>query len=226
MLPGGRLEVSDQLAIDLIRVAFQLEHVDPKFVSGGPGWLQHDRYDVIGLTGADGLVDATPAEISRQSRALLKALLIERFKLRTRMQPAKLDVMVLKRANTKALPARSPHDECDEPETALPAAAAELTDPPCALHLDAGELDVRGASMGTFAELLARLIAIPVVDESGLSGKYDLQLQWNGPVRTRDGGPTPFLNNVLRVEGLELRRAKRPFDALVIESAEKPDEDR
>ena len=29
MLPGGRLEVTDQLAIDLIRVAFQLEHVDP-----------------------------------------------------------------------------------------------------------------------------------------------------------------------------------------------------
>jgi uncharacterized protein (TIGR03435 family) len=226
MLPGGRLEVTDQLAIDLIRVAFQLEHVDPKFVSGGPGWLQHDRYDVIGLTGADGLVDATVAEISHESRSLLKALLIERFKLRTRMQPMKLQVMVLERADTQALPTRSPHEDCDDPATALPTAASELREPPCALRLDAGELDVRGASMGTFAELLAHLLAVPVVDESGLSGKYDLRLQWNGPVRSRDGSPTPFVNNVLRGEGLELRRAKRPIDALVIESAEKPDEDR
>ena len=227
MLPGGRLEVSDQLAIDLIRVAFQLEHVDPKFVTGGPGWLQHDRYDVIGLTGVDGLVDATAAQITRESRALLKALLIERFKLRTRTEPVKLPVMVLKRAGgPQVLPTRSPRDECNEPETALPAAASELTDPPCALHLDAREIDTRGVTMGTFAELLARLLATPVVDESGLTGTFDIRLQWNGPARDRDGLPTVSVKNALRAQGFELRRVKRPIDALVIEAAEKPDEDR
>jgi len=65
-----------------------------------------------------------------------------------------------------------------------------------------------------------------VVDESGLTGKFDMRLQWNGPVRDRDGLPTVSLKNALRDQGFELRRAKRPIDALVIESAEKPDEDR
>src|SRR5687767_4316077 len=46
MFPGGRLELTNQLGFDLVRVAYSLEALDATYLSGGPGWLRGERYDV------------------------------------------------------------------------------------------------------------------------------------------------------------------------------------
>ena len=81
-------------------------------------------------------------------------------------------------------------------------------------------------TMGTLSEVLGKALATPVVDDSGLSETFDLTLKWNGPARGFDGSPNPQLVKALRAQGLDLGRAKRPIDALVIANAEKPEEDR
>jgi uncharacterized protein (TIGR03435 family) len=67
---GGRYEVRKGTMLDLIRVAYG---VDSYKVLGGPGWLETDRFDVT----ARAPVDTTPEAL----KEMLKALLVDRFKL-------------------------------------------------------------------------------------------------------------------------------------------------
>ena len=62
----------------------------------------------------------------------------------------------------------------------------------------------RNATMGNFVSLLQRAILDrPVVDKTGLSGRYDFDLQW-APDETK------------------LVATRGPVDALVVDQAERP----
>ena len=82
--------------------------------------------------------------------------------------------------------------------------------------------------------LVARLSAelnAPVVDETGLTGLYDVVLQYE-PVRRptdlailrriRDFPSPPLKSAVQQQLGLRLEEAKGPLDVIVIESVEQP----
>lgn len=67
---SGRYELRFATMLDLIRIAY---NVDPEKVSGGPSWLEMDRFDVFAKL---------PAGSTAESRRLmLQALLADRFKL-------------------------------------------------------------------------------------------------------------------------------------------------
>ena len=67
---GGRYEIRSANMVDLISTAYA---VDPDKVTGGPNWLEFDRYDVLALAPAK----TSPAEL----KTMLQSLLAERFKL-------------------------------------------------------------------------------------------------------------------------------------------------
>lgn len=67
---GGRYELRNATMVDLIRTAWGL---DADKVTGGPEWLETDRFDVVALAAEDSKADAR--------RAMLRALLEERFRL-------------------------------------------------------------------------------------------------------------------------------------------------
>src|SRR5262245_36015266 len=69
-LPGGRINFSNQRLRNVIRAAFGGVDIE---VVGGPGWLDDDRWDIVG---APATVDA-----NAPWREMLKTLLMERFKL-------------------------------------------------------------------------------------------------------------------------------------------------
>ena len=69
-LARGRYELRFATMLDLIRIAY---NVDPEKVSGGPNWLEMDRFDVFAKIPA-----SSTAESRRQ---MLQAMLAERFKL-------------------------------------------------------------------------------------------------------------------------------------------------
>ena len=67
---GGRFSATNVALKILIALAY---HVRPEAVTGGPGWLGSDRFDIV----AKALQTTPPDEIRR----MLQTLLAEQFKL-------------------------------------------------------------------------------------------------------------------------------------------------
>ena len=93
-------------------------------------------------------------------------------------------------------------------------------------------LAARDASMGEFAWVMQRsALDRPVVDQTGLSGRYDFDLEWS-PEETQFDGNVPPRNPdepdlfaaVQQQRGLRLEATKGPIDALVIDQVQRPSE--
>jgi uncharacterized protein (TIGR03435 family) len=94
------------------------------------------------------------------------------------------------------------------------------------------ELPARNVTMADFASMLQRAVLDrPVVDKTGLTGKYDFDLEWaqdesqfNGEVgaASADANASPFFTAIQQQLGLKLVAAKGPVDALIVDKAERP----
>lgn len=209
---GGRLEVTNQLAIDLVRVAYGLESLDPRYLSGGPRWMESERYDIIALTGDDGRPEQGSLPTANV-RLMLRGLLEDRFKLRVRIVPKKTEVFVLSRTDSAA---RGPGLKQSSGQCREPSFSWDL--PECA-RTAGGRFDAANVSMPELTAVLSHLMRLPVVDETGIDGRYDVSL---GLGRRDEASMSAGLQRDL---GLELRRAKKAIERVEIENAERPVED-
>ena len=70
----------------------------------------------------------------------------------------------------------------------------------------------------------------PVFDQTGLSGRYDFDLEWRIEGTQADRGAAaetsdkPDIFTAIRALGLRLEPAKSPIDVIVIDHVERPDE--
>ena len=78
--------------------------------------------------------------------------------------------------------------------------------------------------MPALAEFLARTLRSAVVDQTGLTGLFDLDLEFQrGEVSEDEAGDTTRLKGALRGQlGLTLRRTRAPIEVLIIDRAELP----
>src|ERR1043166_2193187 len=83
-LPGGRLTVRNATMKDLIGGAFPVGNYA---VTGGPNWLDVDRFDII--------AKAHPDTPEADLRRMLQSLLIERFKLQVHRDKKEMAVYAL-----------------------------------------------------------------------------------------------------------------------------------
>ena len=89
---GNRYEIRNATMVDLIRTAY---NVQPEKISGGPTWLEWNRFDIAALA---------PEKTSPDRlREMLKALLAERFKLVVREDMVPTTAMALKVKGTHKL---------------------------------------------------------------------------------------------------------------------------
>ena len=81
--------------------------------------------------------------------------------------------------------------------------------------------------MKRFAEVLSRKTYLPVVDQTGLEGEFNLKLKWSpesdqpvkpGQLPAMDSGPSVF--TAIQQLGLRLETRKTPVDVLVIDHVE------
>jgi uncharacterized protein (TIGR03435 family) len=77
------------------------------------------------------------------------------------------------------------------------------------------------------AELFSASLDRPVVDRSGLSGQFDIDLKWTNEVPAIPGAGTAddrvTLFTALREQlGLKLEPIKAPIDVIVVEGIERP----
>jgi uncharacterized protein (TIGR03435 family) len=71
------------------------------------------------------------------------------------------------------------------------------------------------------ARLFGSQLDAPVRNDTGLTGKYDLELKWSTrPPNSVDDGPD-FITAVQEQLGLKLEKKKAPVDMVVVDHAEK-----
>jgi uncharacterized protein (TIGR03435 family) len=195
----------------ILAAAFNLT---PRAVSGGPSWVDSDRYDIVAK--APGEVRPTTYE----QMAMLRKLLTDRFKLTFHREKKEFAVYALTIArNGSKLMASMPDPS---PEGAPPLVFI--------LSPSGARLAARDASMGEFTWVMQRsALDRPVVDQTGLLGRYDFDLEWSPDETQFDGNvppknpDEPDLFAALQQQlGLRLEATKGPIDALVIDQVQRP----
>jgi uncharacterized protein (TIGR03435 family) len=181
--------------------------VGPNQIVGGPPWLDSDRFDINAK--ADQPIDDDEALM-----AMLRTLLAQRCKLAIHHESKPIEAYALEVAKSGPML-----------EKAVDSPASATTD---SGH---GRIDARVISMKRFAEVLSRQMDLPVVDQTGLEGEFNLRLKWSPesdqPVKP---GQLPSIDSRLSVFtaiqqlGLRLQARKTPVDVLVIDHVEMPSE--
>lgn len=206
---GDRFVTEGTTFLDLFKYAY---NVNPKQVLGGPEWLRTEKFDVV----ADPETEKRPS--SDQMKALLQQLLVERFHL------------LMHRAQ-KLLPVYALVKTADIPK--LKKSTADPNGIPGVGYSPNGELGVLNATMADFATFLQRFVLDrPAVDQTGISGHFDLELRWtpdNTGAKTGDltvdEAAAPDLFTAIKEQlGLKLEAKKADTDVFVIDHAERPTE--
>ena len=214
MLSTNRLFVKNHTLRSLIQAAYNLT---PRAISG-PSWIDSGRYDILAETPGN----VRPSLDEQMS--MLQKLLADRFKLTFHREPKEFSIYALTVAK-------------NGPRLKESAAPDELPKLPNVVFPDHISLPARSATMAQFASMLQRAVLDrPVVDETGLSGKYDFDLEWaddesqfGGQLRKRasadDGHDKSGLFAAMQEQvGLRLEATKGPVEMLVIDQVERPSE--
>jgi uncharacterized protein (TIGR03435 family) len=191
--PGGAVSLRNVTLHFLIGMAYEL----PDYrISGGPAWIETLRYHV----------DAKPSSSVSKSvaRRMMQTLLADRFRLQVhhenkivggyRLTAPKSDAKMVKLSPNDAIGFR---------------------------FMQPGRIEGHGTT-AMLVNTLQAILGAPVDDATGLTGAYDMSLEWTLDETIDDGKPSIFsaLNERL---GLVLKGEKVPIDVLVIDHAEKPD---
>lgn len=229
ILPGGRLAASGISLRELIREAYGYQRRPPSDVSGGPGWIDTERYDVNAqATGEFG--SAPPGQLPPRAAAMVRALLADRFQLRVRSETQERPIYELVTTRPdKALGERLKPSKGDC--YGIYATSPPPTMQPCPFRLGGGQgFDVGNLTMPEFAMWLSVFPAVnaTVIDKTGLPGGYDITLRFRGVQQDLAGtGPAPsdypLLVDALPEQlNLKLERTRGPVEVLIVERAERP----
>ena len=220
----GRLVITNMTLLQMIRfsygegMAFNLE------ITGGPGWVDKDRYDVEGR--AAGQVSLA------ERRLMLRTLLAERFGLRVHTNSKEVNVyaMTVARSDGKLGPKVQPWDgKCGGKEP--PPANGSPKSPRCGAFLRPPGMEFEGVTMEIVADMLSSPVTSlgrPVVDRTGLTGEYTIQLEFpfrpRGSAAAEDESAVSLFTALQEQWGLRLQSAKGNIDVIVIDQASRPAE--
>ncbi len=221
--PGGKLFITNATLRFLIKIAYD---IGDDQLAGGPGWMGSKRFDVAATpdrpVGGDPK-DMAPDQIlafHKPVRLRLQRLLAERFGLELRKESVPMPIFALvvaKGGPKKLLPAKS---------------AGNAT-------FGMGLVNAEGASMAQLAKFLSEGQAgRPVVDMTGLSGRYDFHLEWSpdrgqniaaagnagsaGNAAADDGGGVSIFTALQQQLGLKLEARTAAAERLWVVRAEPP----
>jgi uncharacterized protein (TIGR03435 family) len=209
VLPGGTVTATAVTLKFLITVAYEVENVQ---ISGGPSWLDTERFDIR----------AKPTEGEKlQFREMLQSLLEDRFKLQVQRETKATSVYTLTVAKPGSFgPNLTPSQIANCPTQ--PGTRATV---PCGgfLLLD-GRLTGQRVQLAQLTSPLSRMVDRPVVDHTGVTTAFDITLEW-APLRAQSN-PDNNLHSIFPAVqeqlGLKLESGKEPVPMLVIQHAELP----
>jgi uncharacterized protein (TIGR03435 family) len=247
---SGRLNECHTLA-DLIHMAYimyaggtfhgvwgpQFEAGPP--LEGGPAWVRSDVYRVIATTGT-----AQSREV--MSGPMLQALLEDRFRLKLHRETPDVPVYTLTvaKGGSKLIPSTSNCVTSLPHQPGLPFPTPARGEKYCTDMIGGRKgmntgLNATAKTLDQFCELLSHLMDRPVVNKTGIDGRYDFHLEFaidesmpkflpGGPMSQIAAEPSdvpagPSLFTVLQTQlGLKLDAAKGPGEFLIIDHVERP----
>jgi uncharacterized protein (TIGR03435 family) len=215
-LRGVEVITTNTTVRDLINLAYWLH---PKQVTGGPAWMESEKYDMAGKPDAPGQPSVD------QMKMMIQKLLADRFQLKFHFEKRDLSAYAVRISKTEAKIIKSQDDPKGYPAWYFGRTASGTT------------LTFRNSPMSQVTAILQNFLDKPVVDQSGLSERYDFTLTFTlDPAQAaRLGGPpiptadnpdaAPDVFTAFQQQlGLKLESAKAPVDVMVIDKVEKPSE--
>jgi uncharacterized protein (TIGR03435 family) len=217
----GRLEFRNVTLRVLIYWAYGSGLSTAMSVSGGPDWMNRNRYTI------EAVAQGNPTD--REYRTMLRSLLEERFALKTHNETRQIDVYALvpDRTDRKLGPNVKPWTgTCGSGKAPRPEGDPAM--PRCTGGFRLPGLVLEGVTMVPVAEMLSMrrpLLGRIVQDHTGLTGPYDIELEFDFNAANRSDYAGPSIFAALKEQlGLKLEASKGPLQVLVVESASTPDE--
>jgi uncharacterized protein (TIGR03435 family) len=199
-IEGRHIVMSNQPVANLIALAYGLQG---KQIVGGPAWLGTDRYNI------DGVADVEGEPNLKQMQEMYRKLLAERFGLAAHMEKKEMAVYALTvgKGGVKNL-TKSKGDPNGEPDQ----------------NGGPRGMTFANCSMGEFSLMLGFMMDRPVVDETGIAGRWDFALSWTPQdAETTDPSAAPGMFTAIQEQlGLKLEPVKAPADVLVVDKVERP----
>jgi uncharacterized protein (TIGR03435 family) len=227
--PGQFVAVNQTLRFILV-AAYDL----PDFrIVGGPDWIDKDRFDIQAR--------ATSPVSRRDAMPLLRALLEERFgvKAHTERREHPVYALIVNRAGGPGLRPASPAACVDRGPQPPRVAPGDL--PSCGLlPARPGGLSGRSVPIELLAAQLSPLVRRPVLDRTGLTGLFDIDLEWeiddaqraalavlapDRPMAPPNPDRPGLIGAVQEQLGLKLDSTRAPVDVLVVDAVARPAED-
>lgn len=221
-VPGvGPVVISNAPLRAIIARAYGIVEGRERFALVGEQPILERRFDIA--------APPPPEEILGARAAMLKSLLIDRFKLKMRNETRDMPVYALVRARKDRLgpDLRPSKIDCTEVQRRSVAEARELRaangDRLCNGGTFVRQPGIAGLHFAGSIDVLVRLIQFsfdqPLVDSTGLDGLFEWSLAWGG----QKDGPTILMKDALQEQlGLKIERRTAPRDLLVIESVDMP----
>jgi len=191
-IQNGRLTLTNASLSDCLKFAYNIV-ADAQLA--GPDWIKSKaiRFDVV--------AEAAPDTSRERMLLMLQALLAERLKVAVHHESRELAYLALVQAKNGSRMRQ-----------------AEPNPPPPKGPMVAGSIVTNGMSMQALSLLLSRFQREMIIDQTGLTGSFEIKLEWS-PNQNTDG---PALPTALQEQlGLRLESHKGPVDVLVVDSAEK-----
>ena len=218
-VPVGTCRMTRTSLKMLIQIAFGLfgPNVD-RMIEGGPKWLDVDKYDVL----AKAEMPTTEAQL----KLMLRNMLTDRFQLSFHHETREVPAYALIAAKNGARLEEATGSEDRQGITMI------IGKP----------LVARNVSMSDLSRVLSGRLDRPVVDKTGLSGRYNFTLTWTpseneggllarlpadvrSQIAVAEGQAGPSIFTAVKEQlGLQLDSARGTVDVIVIDRAELPTE--
>jgi uncharacterized protein (TIGR03435 family) len=233
VLPGGRFVSRFPLAI-LISYAYKLSGNQSR-VTGIPDWTKSPQGGVYDVEATSTM----PPGLSMQARndrvrAMVQALLVDRFKLVIRRESKEMPVyaLVVAKGGPKLQRADIEERDCLEESLSVLGPQSPATPMPVVCHAFSGGvgrgLHARAANISDLASFVENWTDRPLLDKTGIQGLYRFEA---GPYQRMDAmaarsdvpdAPTVF--EMFGQLGLRMEPQKGVVEVYVIDRIEKPSE--
>jgi len=244
-IDGSQVSMRQFALKDEIAVAFNLK----QYQVSGPDWLATEKFDIVAK-----LPEGAPRN---QVREMLQALLLDRFQMKTHHETKDFSVYAVVVAKSGLKMKEAPPDPAGDPtdgdkKTDQGAVNVSVSGGRGGVVANYGNgsfftlgnnrIDAQKMQMNYVADMLARFEDRPVVDMTGLTGKYDFTLTFTEEdyrammiraaissgmalppeaIQAMERASGDSLFSALQTLGLKLESRKAPLDVLVIDHAEK-----
>ncbi len=227
LAPGGLFTARNMTLKLLIRQAYNVRDFQ---ISGGPGWLDTERYDIVAKGDGPALSEDEMSKLPEAQRnklleeflMKLRTLLVDRFQLKVHRETKELPVyaLIVARGGPKIHPAAEDSSAGGQMSIRRAGAGSEIIG--------------NKVPLADLIQLLSDQVGRTVLDKTGLKGNYDLKMSFapdRGPGQQPRGpgddrqlpepdGPSIF--TALQEQlGLKLDPQKGPVEVIVIDSAQK-----